>query len=102
VQEGNTFAFRAQARGLVDHSQSGGTAALQGGIQVIHRKADVVYSGSAPLDKSVDWGTCLCAFQQLDERAPGVKADYLRSVGIGYLHLFHVKNVPKKGEQILQ
>jgi len=96
VEKRNSFSLSTDARHVVDQLKTGLTAALENGIQVVHRKADVVNPGTALLHEPPDRRVRLDGFQQLDQRFSRCKSRDLCPIRIIQLDLGQAKNIPEK------
>ena len=102
MQEGDALAFRAEAGRLVDEADAGTAAALEGGIDVVHREADVVDAGAALLDELRDRRVGSLGFEQLDERIAGGESRDAGTVGIVERHLGHAEYVAVEGQDLVE
>ena len=93
MQEGDAFAFRAPPWLRVDHDDSGGTASLQGIVEVVDGEAKVVNSSAALLDELGDRRSGGGGLEHLDERVTGGVARDARPVGVGERYLGQAEDV---------
>ncbi len=55
MDERDSFPFCAYPRFLIDQLYPGDAAFFEHAIEIVHRKADMMDSGTSPLDESADW-----------------------------------------------
>ena len=82
MQEGDVLSFRAKTRLVVDQTDSGSSAAVEGSCEVIHGKAHMVNARPAFRDESPDGRVGLCRLEQLDEGFTSGKTSCARAIGI--------------------
>jgi len=75
VYEGDAAVANAAPRLLVDQPQPGGTATLEGGLDVVGRVGDVVQSGAVALQKPGDSAVGADGLEQLDVAFADVEQD---------------------------
>jgi hypothetical protein len=93
VKERNPLSLRAQPRLLVDEAHAGLTATLQGAIQVIHRKADVVNARAPLFEELSDRRVGFICFEKLDQGLPGMESANAGPVAVGQLSLRHSEDI---------
>jgi hypothetical protein len=82
VDEGDTFAFGADAGGFVDQANSERSAAGEGGVEVIDGEADMVESWTAFLEEPTDGAIGVAGFEELDEGIAGGDGTDCGAIGI--------------------
>ena len=88
MDEGDAFSFCADARYIVDESNSGLAALLESPVEIIDRKADMVNSGAAPRDEFSDRRVLAICLEQLDQRfarSDRRDARAVRIIDLGFL-----------------
>ncbi len=96
MEKRNSFSLSTDARHLVDQLKPGLPAALEDGIQVVDRKADVVNAGTSLLHEPGDRRVRIDGFQQLDQGFSCGKAHDLRPIRIIQLHLGQAEDIAEK------
>ncbi len=71
MDEGDTFAFGADAWGFVDQAKAVRSAAFKGGVEVIDGKTDMMESWTAFLEEPTDGAIGIAGFEELDEGIAG-------------------------------
>src|SRR5690606_3736863 len=102
VQEGNALSFRTHARHFVDQANSPSPATAHGGLQIIHRKADVVDPRPPALHETADRRLRTLGLQQLYQRLARFQPGYASAVGVIQLHLGQSQNVAVEREDLLE
>jgi hypothetical protein len=98
VQEGNSLSLCADARLIVNQLDSSAAAALQGRVEIVDRKADMMDPASSPGHEPADWGGGIVCFQELHERLTGAEADNARPIGIIEVNFAQPEHIPEKRE----
>ena len=96
MQERDAFSLRADARHFVDKLNSRLAAPRENAVEIIDRKADVVYSRSALLNESPDWRARVRGLQQLHQRLSGSKPSDAGAVRVVQRHLGETEHIAKK------
>ena len=78
---------------FVDQPKAGRPAPFHDLVQIVNRKADVVNSRSALVQKAGDGIVAGIGLQQLDKRLSGLEAGDSCAIGIVEFHLGHSKDV---------
>ena len=71
MEKRDALSFRPQAWCFIDEPEAGITAALQGAVEVVHRKTDVVNTGTPLGDVLADRGVVGLCFEELHQRFAG-------------------------------
>jgi hypothetical protein len=71
MDEGDSFPFGANARGLVNQPNSDGPAASQCSVEVIDGETDMMESWTTLFEKPADRSIGVVGFEQLDEGVTG-------------------------------
>jgi hypothetical protein len=66
MEESDTLSLRAHSRALVNELNSGRSAPLEHPVEIVYRKADVMYPGPAFRDEACDRRVGIFRLQQLD------------------------------------
>jgi len=82
VQERDPLPLGADSRFLVDELKTRLPTALEGRVEVIDRKANVVDSGPAAVDEATDRGVLVLGLEELDNRLTGGEPDDARTIGV--------------------
>jgi hypothetical protein len=82
VDEGDTFAFGADSRGFVDQAKAGGSAAREGGVEVIDGETDMMESWTAFLEEPTDGAIGIAGLEELDESVAGGDGADRGAIGI--------------------
>lgn len=96
MQKSDSFSLGTDARHLVDQLKPGTPAALENGIEIVDRKADVVNPGTALFHEPADRRVRFDGFQQLDQGFSRGKAGDLRPIRIIQLHLGQAEDIAEK------
>jgi hypothetical protein len=102
VEERDTFPFGPDAGRVIDESDPGGSAALEGAVEVVDGKTYVVNAGAALGDESSDGRICYVGLQKLDEGLTGDKAHDAGSVAVVERSLGHRENVAVEGKHFVE
>ena len=93
MDEGDSLAFGAETRDLVDEADAGGPAFVECAIEVVDGKADMMDTGAAFGDKLADRGLAGAGLQEFDEGIPGGESGNARSVGVVERDVGKVENI---------
>lgn len=96
MQKGDALSLRANARLLVDELNSGPAAALQRGVEIVNRKADVMNAGSPLRHEASDRRGRVARLQKLYQRLAGGEAHYAGPVGVIERNLGQAQHIPEK------
>jgi len=102
MEKRDPFLLGADAGRLVDEPDAGCTTALEGVVEVVNEKAEVMDSGPALGHKSADWRVRGLGFEQLDERIAGSEADDRRAIGVVERYLGHAEDVTIEGQNLIE
>jgi hypothetical protein len=93
VEEGNSLSLSADSWDLIDQSNTRCLAPFEGGVEIIHRKTDVMDPRPAFGNELPDGRVLGLSFQQLNERfASGHSGDSC-SVGVVQGSFWELENV---------
>lgn len=98
MDEGDALTFGADSGSLIDQSEAGGAAAVEGGIDVVDGEADVMDSGTSGGYEFADWGRGVTGFEKLDQRIPGGKSGDARAIGVVEFDVSQPQDVSVKGK----
>ena len=82
MQERDPLALGADPRFLVDELKTRLPTALEGRVEVVDRKANVVDSGAAAVDEATDRRILVLGLEELDNRLAGGEPDDARTIGV--------------------
>jgi hypothetical protein len=102
MEKGNSLSLRAYPGMLIDEANSGGPASLQGRVQVIDGKANVVNPGSALCDEPSDGRVVGLRLEEFDHRLAGSDAGDPCSVGVIQRHLGHFEHVAVEWQHLVE
>lgn len=102
MQERDSLAFGATARGLINEGDAGGAAALQHCVEVVNGHAEVVDSGPAAGDEFRDGGVGGGWLEQFHERVAGHEPGDACSVGIAERRVVKAEYVAEERLQGIQ
>lgn len=97
MDEGDTFAFGADARDFVDQAKAEGSAAFEGGVEVIDGETDMMESWTAFLEEPTDGAIGVAGFEELDEGIAGGDGADRGTVGIVERHLRESQDISIEG-----
>ena len=87
MQEGDALPLGPDAWGLIDQSETGGATALEGAVEVVDVKAEVMDPRTTLGKELPDGGVCDGGFEELDERIARREPDDARPIGVIERHL---------------
>lgn len=93
MQKRDPFPLSAYPWRFIYQPKPGRPAPFHHLVQIVYRKADVVNSRSALVQKAGDRIVAGIGLQQLDKRLSGLEPGDSRTVGIVEFHLGHSKDV---------
>ena len=96
MQKGNSFSLRPTAWLVVDHLEPRGATTLEGCVEVVDRKADVVDSRTPLSDKPGNGRLGVVRCEQLDQGFPGTEACDARAIRIVERNLGQAEDIAKK------
>jgi len=96
VQKCDPFSLCSDAWLLVDQLNARRPAALQHGVKVVDREANVMDTGPALGDEARDGRVGVVRLKQLYQRLPGAEAHDARTVGVIQRDLGQSQHIPKK------
>ena len=96
MQECDSLSLRANAWLVIDDLDAGSPAALEHGVQVVDRKADVMDAGSAFVHEARDRRGRVTGLEKLNEGLTGAQADDARAVRIVERNFPQPQHIPKK------
>lgn len=102
MQERDTFPFGTEAGDLVDQSNTGRAAALEGTVEVVDREADMMDAGTALGDELADGRLGVVGLEELDERLAGREPRDPGAIGIVELHFGKSKDVAVEREHVVE
>ena len=102
MKEGDTLTFRTEARRSVDETHTGLAAPLEGAVEIVNGKTDVVDARSALGDELADGSASGVGLQQLDERFPGLHAGDARTIRVVERHFGHPEDVSVEGKDLVE
>ena len=102
MQEGDAFAFGADAGRLVDQPQSGCSAARKRPVEVVHGETHVMDAG-APLGHELPDGRVLgLGFEQLNQRFSGSDTRDGGAIGIVERNFGHSEDITIQGHERIE
>lgn len=96
MKEGDSLSLGAGARYLVDETDAGCAAALEGGIEIVDREADVMDTRTAFRDELRDRRIRRVCLEKFDERRAGRQAGDLCPVGVAKRNVSEPEHVAVK------
>ena len=102
MQKRDPFLLGADAGGFVDEPDAGCTTTLEGGIEVVNGKAEVVDSRPALGHETSNGRVRGLGFEQLDERISGFEASDRRAVGVVERHLRHAEDIAIERQNLIE
>lgn len=96
MEKSDPFSLRADAWNLVDELNPSLAAALERCVEVVHRKADVVYPRPPFRHEARDRRSGIVRFQQLHQSLARAEASYPGAIRVIELHLVQSKHIAKK------
>lgn len=100
MQECDSLSLSANARLVIDDLDACPPAALEHGVQVVDRKADVMDAGSAFGHEARDRRRRVSGLEKLNEWLAGAQANDARAVRIIEGNLAQTQHIPKKREAL--
>lgn len=97
MQEGDSLSLGSKAGLFVYQLQAGNAAALESGVEVVHREADMVNSRPAFGDEPGDRRLRIVRLQQLDQGLSGREARDASSVRVFEVHLGQPEHITEEG-----
>lgn len=102
MEEGDALPLRAEPGRVVDESDAVLPAAVECGIEIVDRKAEMVHAGSASGDELADWRVVSGWGEKLDERVTGGEPGYAGPVGVVQRHDRQAEDVTEKGKTLVE
>ena len=102
MEEGDTFPLGSLSRGLVDQSNSRGTAAIERTVEIIDGEADVMDAGTPLGDELADGRIRMVGLEQLDERFAGSEASDAGTVSVVEIDFREAEQVAVEGENLVE
>lgn len=96
VQKGDAFPLGANARLLVDQTNTAIAASGQRSVQIVHRKADVMDAGTAAFEESADRRVGRVGLQKLYQGVAGLEAADPGAIAVSQLGLGHSEDIAIK------
>ena len=102
MQEGDPFAFGADARRLIDESETGRSALIQCAVEVVHGEAHMMDPGAAPGHELPDRRVLGFCFEEFDQRFSGCEPRDLGAVGVIEWDLGQPQNITVERKQLVK
>jgi len=102
MEKRDAFPFCPSAWCFIDKPEAGITAALQGAVEVVHRKADVVNAGTPLGDVFADRGVVGLCFEEFHQRFAGRQSHDGGAVGVVEGNLGHAEDVTVQRKQLVE
>ena len=102
MEKRDALSVRPQAWCFIDEPEAGITAALQGAVEVVHRKTDVVNTGTPLGDVLADRGVVGLCFEELHQRFAGRQSHDGGTVGIVQGNLGQPEDITVEGKQLVE
>ncbi len=96
MQECDTLSLRAQAGFLVNELNAGPATALERGVKIVDREADVMNPRPALFQETRDRGFCFFRLEELHQHPAGAESSYVSSVGVIERDLAQTEHIAKE------